>query len=160
MTQADFTAGTVTVNNGSPSGAVVTASSSVFTPQMAGRWFQVTDGSDGKFYRIASYSNGTTLNLENYYEGIAGGGRSYRIGEVMKLPPGYHDAPVAWALRKYYMKEGEKASAAEQKAYWKEQLRSAQETYGPSTSQLGVKTDAVQERRPTWLDLTKPVTYP
>lgn len=156
LTQADYTTGTITASNGS---VAVTHSDDGFTQQMVGRFLQVTDGTDGKWYRVASFVSTSQVNLENFYEGISGSGRSFRIGEVMKIPQGYHDAPVAFALHKYYLSKKDKASAAFHLNYYKDQLKSAKATYGKSTSQAGVKTRPTS-RRPSWIDLTPPVTYP
>jgi hypothetical protein len=88
LTQDDFTqastpAGTVTVNNGN---VAITHSAAAFTQQMVGRWLQITDGTDGKWYKVAAFVSASVLNLENYYEGLSGSGKSFRIGEVMKIP--------------------------------------------------------------------------
>lgn len=156
LTQADYTAGTVTVSNGA---VAVTHSASGFTPQMVGRWLQVTDGTDGKWYRIASYASTSQLSLENYYEGISGSGRSFRIGECMKIPEAYQDAPVYYAVDRFYLTQNDQDSATRFSQRFDLKLRSAKETYGKSTSKAGIKNNR-NERNPRWIDLTPPVTYP
>lgn len=156
LTQDDFTSGTVTVSNGA---VAITHSATGFTQNMVGRWLQVTDGTDGKWYKIASYVSSSVLNLENYYEGISGSGRTFRIGEVMKIPNGYQDAPVFFACERYYMTQNDQRTAPVFAARFDARVKSAKETYGRSTSRQGTKTKA-SSRKPSWIDLTKPVIYP
>lgn len=160
LTQADVTdttsAGTLTVSNAA---VAVTHSAAGFTPQMVGRWLQVTDGTDGKWYRIGAYVSTSVLNLENYYEGISGSGRTFRIGEVSKIPQSYQDAPVFFALNRWFMTQNDFRTAPQFATMFDQRVKSAKETYAHSTSRLGVKTRR-SGRRPKWIDLTKSVTYP
>lgn len=157
MAAADYTTGTVTVSNGS---TTLTHSATGFTPQMVGRYLQVTDGTDGRWYRISAYVSTSELTLENYYEGISGSGRAFRIGEVMKIPQGYHTAPVFYALSNYYLSQSDRKSADDYELKFDRKLKSAKKTYGRSTSQMGVKKRSGYDRKANWLDLTPPVTYP
>lgn len=156
LTQADYTTGTVTVANGS---VALTHSGTGFTPQMVGRWVQITDGTDGKWYRIASYTSTSVLSLENYYEGISGSGRTFRIGEVMKIPQAYQDASVYYAVDRFYMTQNDQKTAQIFKARFDDKLKSAKETYGRSTSRMGVKVGR-SGKRASWIDLTPNITYP
>lgn len=156
LTQDDFTTGLITASNGS---IVITHSATGFTPQMVGRYFQVTDGTDGKWYRIASYTSSSSMSLENVYEGISGSGRAFRIGEVTKIPEGYQDAPVYYAAERYYMGLNDQRTSPIFAQRFKDKLTSARETYGRSTSQMGIKSQP-NKRRARWIDLTPPVTYP
>jgi hypothetical protein len=156
LTQADVTTGSVTVSNGSIN---VTHSGTSFTPQMVGRYFQVTDSTDGRWYRIGAYVSSSSIQLENYYEGISGSGRSFRIGEIMKIPQGYQDAPVFFALDRYYLTQGDKNTAAVYSLRFDQKLKSAKSTYGKSTAKSGVKKG--NSGRPmSWIELTPPVSYP
>lgn len=156
LTQDDFITGTLTVTNGA---VAITHSASGFTQNMVGRWLQVTDGSDGKWYRITAFVSSSVMNLENYYEGIGGSGQSFRIGEVAKIPNAYQDAPVYYALDRYYQLQNDQRTAPLYQQRFDMKIKSAKETYAHSTSRLGVKTRR-SGRRPNWLDLTKPVIYP
>lgn len=156
LTQDDFTTGTITVSN---SAVAITHSGTSFTPQMVGRWLQVTDGTDGKWYKIGSYISTSVLNLENYYEGISGAGRTFRIGEVMKIPNAYQDAPVYYALDRFYLTQNDMRTAPIYQQRFDMKVKSAKEAYARSTSRMGVKTRR-SGRRPNWIDLTKPVIYP
>lgn len=156
LTQDDYTTGTLTVSNGA---VAVTHSATGFTPQMVGRYLQVTDGTDGKWYRIASYTSTSVISLENYYEGISGSGRSFKIGEVSKIPQGFQDAPVYYALERYYLLTNDPRTAPFYAQKFESKLKIARSTYAHSTSQMGVKTRRTG-RRARWIDLTPPVTYP
>lgn len=156
LTQDDYTTGNITVSNGA---VAITHSATGFTEQMVGRWLQVTDGTDGRWYRIASFTSSSQLNLENFYEGISGGGRSFRLGEVMNIPEAYQDAPVYYAVDRYYLTQNDQKSAAQFSARFDLKVRSAKETYGKSTAHAGVKS-RTRMHRARWIDLTPPVTYP
>jgi hypothetical protein len=156
LTQDDITTGTITVSNGTQS---ITHSGTSFTPSMVGRYLQVTDGTDGKWYKIGGYTSTSVLTLENYYEGVSGSGRGYRIGEVCKLPQGYQDAPVFYALERYYLMQQDPSTAAFFTQKFKDKVKDAKQTYARSTSRYGVTTRR-SGRKASWIDLTPPVTYP
>lgn len=156
LSQADFTTGTVTVSNGS---VTLTHSGTSFTTAMVGRYLQVTDGTDGRWYRIASYTSSSVLSLENYYEGTSGSAKTYRIGEVMKIPQAYQDAPVYYAVDRFYLTQNDQTSAQRFATRFDMKVKSAKETYGRSTSQMGVEKGR-SGRRAKWIDLTPFVTYP
>lgn len=99
MTQDDYTDGTVSVTGVQ----TVTGSGTVWTQGMVGRAFEVTDGSDANWYRIASVESNTSLTLENVTQGINGSGLSYRIGECAFLPDEYLETPVDYALSRFFL---------------------------------------------------------
>lgn len=156
LTQDDLTVGTITVSSGA---VAITHSGTSFTPQMVGRWLQITDGTDGRWYRIAAYVSPSVLNLENYYEGISGSGRTFRIGEVMKIPEAYQDAPVYYAVDRFYLTQNDQRTAAQFASRFDMKLKSARETYGRSTVHAATRT-RLSNRRARWIDLTPPITYP
>lgn len=152
----DFTSGTVTVTEGS---TTITHSATGFVPSMVGRMFQVTDGTDGNWYRVATYNSSSSLDLENVYQGASNPGKSFRIGQVMKIPQGYQDAPVYFALGRYYLGRNDQSSAAVYDNRFDAKLKSAKETYGRSTSRLGVKNSMPRKYRP-WMDAPPAINYP
>lgn len=156
LTQDDFTTGTLTVSNGA---VAITHSAAGFTQNMIGRWLQVTDGTDGKWYRITAFVSTSVMNLENFYEGISGSGRTFRIGEIMKIPNAYQDAPVYYAASRFYMTQNDQRTAPIFDQRFEMKVKSAKETYARSTSRMGIKSRN-NERQPKWIDLTPPVTYP
>ena len=131
LTEADYTTGTVTVTNGS---TTITGSGTTFTAGMAGRWLQITDGTDGNWYRIASYSSATSLTLDNYYQGISGSGRTFRIGQVMDLPEEYQEAPVDYAMYRHFVSKGDLKTGSEFKAMFENAREQATSKYAQKTS--------------------------
>lgn len=156
MTQDDFTTGTVTVSNGS---VTVSHSASSFTQGMVGRWLQITDGTDGKWYKITSFTSSSTIGLENFYEGISGSGRTFRIGEISKIPNAYQDAPVYYAIERYYLTQNDQRTAPVYGQRFDAKVKSARETYARSTSRMGSKSRN-STQRPDWRYLTPPIVYP
>lgn len=130
MTQADYTTGTVTVSNGS---TTVTGSGTTFTTGMIGQWLQTTDGTDENFYKVASYTSATQIDLENYYQGTSGGAKTYRLGQVMDLPEEFLESPVDYAMYRHYLRRGDVNKAADFKSLWQDGLDNARDTYGNTT---------------------------
>lgn len=107
---ADYTTGTVTVTNDD---ATVTGSGTTFTQAMVGRWFATDD--DGMWYRIASYTDGTNIELENVFQGTTAAGASYTIGESPEIPPELHEILPWGAARLWFI---EKRKNSKQAAFW------------------------------------------
>ena len=87
LTIGDVTTTTVTVTNND---ATVTHVGTSFVAGMVGRWFKVD--TDGFWYRIASFTSTSVIELESVYEGSSGAGLSYVIGQSPELPDELHIA--------------------------------------------------------------------
>lgn len=133
LTMDDYTAGSVSVTYGS---ATITGNSTIFTNLMASGAYvlQVTDGTDGIYYRITGYTNATTLTIENNYQGITNATATYRIGQVSKIPEEYQEAPVDYAMYRHYVEKGQLEQAQFHKSLWEGSLSDAEDVYGMSTS--------------------------
>jgi len=129
LTQADYTTGTLTVTNASQT---VTGASTTFTANMQGQWLQVTDGTDGNWYRISEVTSATVLVLENYYQGYSGSGKAYRIGQVVDVPEEYQEAPSDYACYRYYLRR-DPNKAAVFKTLFDNAVQEAREKYGETT---------------------------
>jgi len=81
LTTADVTTGTVKVTNNDET---ITHSGTSFTALMVGRWFRADQ--DGYWYRIASFTSTSSMELETKFEGSSGGSLAYVIGESPELP--------------------------------------------------------------------------
>lgn len=127
----DTTDSTVTVTQGNQT---ITSSGTPFTPGMVGRGFEVTDGTDTRWYRISEYTDSSNIKLENYYQGASGSGRTWRIGEVMDIPEEYLEGPSAFSLWRHWKRRGNKGKALEAYNEFKDTLDSAREWYGQQTS--------------------------
>lgn len=126
----DYTTGTVTVTNGS---TTLTHSAAGFTPNMVGRYFHTTDGSDESWYQIVGYTNSSTLTLENYYEGISGSGVTFLIGYVPDIPEEYHDQIIDYAVGRFYLRRDPK-KALEFMALFNTAIDECKELYSSPTS--------------------------
>lgn len=129
MTEADVT-GTATVTNGS---VTVTDSATSFTQSMIGRQLQITDGTDGRWYRISAFTSTSIISLENYFQGLSGS-KTYRIGQVADIPDELIEAPVDYAIFMHYLKRSDMRRAGEFKALFSEAIDQAREYYSTSTS--------------------------
>jgi len=86
MTADDYVTGTVTTVQND---ATVTGTDTTFTAAMVGRWFKATD--DGEWYRIASYTDATSIELESVFEGTAVTDSAFTIGESPEIPVQLHE---------------------------------------------------------------------
>jgi len=132
MQAADYTEGTVTVTNGS---AVITGAGTSFTAQMVGRYLKLDDpAGDGMGYRVAAFTDATTITLENVYAGSTASGQSYRIGEAPSIPEAYHDSLTDYALYRWYQRRKDRGNAADHKSIFAEALGACQATYASKSS--------------------------
>lgn len=130
LTQDDYTTGTLTVVNG---GQEVTGSGTTFTTKMVGQWLQVTDGSDGNWYRVSDFNSVTSLTLENYYQGTSGSAKSFRVGQTVDLPEEYAEAPSDYACYRHYMRRGDPIKANTFKTLFDAAVEGARDEYSNTT---------------------------
>ena len=130
LTQDDYTTGTVTVTNGSQT---VTGSGTTFTAKMVGQWIQVTDGTDGNWYRVSAFTSATVLSIENFYQGTSGGTKTFRIGQIPDLPEEYAEAPVDYACYRHFLKRGDAVKAGTFKTLFENAQEMAKEEYSTTT---------------------------
>lgn len=128
----DVTSGrTITVANGS---ITLVASGSLFTPSMVGRWFQVTDGTDGNWYQLGQYISATTMTLVNDYAGLSGAGKPFIIGQCPDIPEDYHMGLVYYAAYNYYMKRNDQTSGVTYKGLYEDLLQQYKNNYASKTT--------------------------
>lgn len=142
MSIDDITTGTANVTNGK---TTVTFSSPIVAPSMVGRWFQITDGTDGNWYQIVTYNSATSLELSQPYQGLTGGTATYIIGQVSQLPEDYHMALPYYAAFNFYLKRKDKGTAELHKNEFYLLLDAYKKTY--SAKQTGVIQNAIQDYR-------------
>lgn len=130
LTEDDFTTGTIAIAQGT---TALTHSATGFTPRMVGQWFQNTDGSDENWYQIAEYTSSSELQLGNNYQGLSVNLSSFRIGQVMDLPEECLEAPVDYAMYRFYLRRGNPQTAGDFKAIYQDALDLAKDTYGNTT---------------------------
>ena len=118
LTQDAITTGTVTVTNGD---ATITHSGTSFTAAMVGRYFKTTN--DGVWYRIASFTDTSNLELENVFEGTTNAAQVYTISEAFNLPEDMQDLPLYFTLQRYYDMRQDSQSSLKYKALFEAGLR-------------------------------------
>lgn len=138
MSHDDVTSGTMSVTNGS---ATITASSGIFDSSFVGRYFQITDGTGGNWFQIASYTNSTTVVLDNDYDGLTGSGKSYTIGDVPDIPEEYHMGLVYYAAWQFFLKRKDDGMSNYYQAMFNDFLNRYKEVYSSKTT--GVVTGSV-----------------
>lgn len=97
MSFTDIT-GTATFTNNS---TTVTDSGTSFTQSMIGYWISLSDGTDGNWYRVATFDSTSAVELENYFTGLTGS-HTYLLGQVPDIPEDYHLALVHYALANFF----------------------------------------------------------
>ena len=139
ITQDDYSTGTITATQGS---VTITGSSTTFTNLMVGRILQITDGSDGYNYKIATYSSATSITVEEPYIGISGSGKTFTIGESFIFPEEYHDAPVDFALSRYFEVRNNADRASYHLAKFKDAVADAKAKYSSSSASQVITEEA------------------
>jgi hypothetical protein len=132
LSQDDFSSGSVTATIGD---ATITHSAAGFTAAMVGRYFTNTDGTDGNWYRIQSFTDSSTLKLENVYQGaVSGSTSSFKIGQAVNIPEEYQEAPVDYAMHRYFLRRGDRNAAKDFKELFEAALEAAEQLYSQSSS--------------------------
>ncbi len=135
MVAEDYTTGSVTVTNGS---TTITHSATGFTEDMIGRYFYVTDGTDGYEYQIVDYVSTSVLTLENYYEGLSGSGRSFLIGVVPDIPEEYHDSILDYCIGRLYLRRSDTNKADGFLDRFEAAIDECKESYSSPTSDMTI----------------------
>lgn len=128
LTAVAYSTGTVAVTVNSNT---VTGSGTAWTPQMIGRYFNLTDTTtDGLFYRITGVASPTSLTIEQNYEGTNQGTATYQICEIFALPEEMHLIPEYFALWQYYGLKQNKDLTNQYMNLFREELLIAKNTWG------------------------------
>ena len=130
-----------TLTNGA---TTVTANAAAFTAAMVGRFFKIDD--DGVYYKIASYTSTTVIELAREYGGtsVTAGTSAYTIGECSLLPNEYQEAPLNYALYRYYLQKENDKLATIYKTLWEENLESIRVSSNNTTS--GIISEDIEIR--------------
>jgi len=155
LTNDDVTTGTVTVANND---ATVTHSGTSFVVGMVGRWFKAD--ADGYWYRIASFTDTSNIELESVFEGSSGSSLSYVIGESPELPEEAHILLSYGVTSDYYrgpLKDRDAANDWENK--YLAGINKVQKTYASRSNKRLVKRNIVKkaDKDVSWL-WTKTIT--
>lgn len=133
LSQDDVTTGFVTVQGGSTG---ITNTQNVWTADMVGRWFQVSDRYNEAWYQIANYSNTNSLTLANFYAGTGSMNLNYVIGDCPDIPPDYHLGLVYYAAYNFYLKRKDMASSELYNGLFNDLLHQYRENYASKQTGL------------------------
>jgi hypothetical protein len=123
-------AATLTFTQGSQT---ITSNNSIFTAAMIGRYLNIPDG-DGEWYRIVDAPSGTSLTLENYYQGTAGTTTLWTINQLFNLPEEMQILPVYYALWHYFAsKKDTSGKIGEYKTLFDEGLQAGKDRWATKT---------------------------
>lgn len=135
MVSDDYSTGTVTVTQGS---TTITHSGTGFTESMVGRYFYVTDGTDGNDYQIVDYTDSSNLVLENYYEGPSGGSKTFNIGVVPDIPDEYIPSIQDYCYGRYYIRRGNTKMGTEFLGMYLSAVDECKESYASPTTDTNI----------------------
>ena len=135
LSQAAYTTGSISVTQGD---ATVTGSGTTFIDAMIGRYLQITDATgDGLWYRIASITSTTVLELENYYAGSTQTGQNFKIAEAFSLPEEMQILPAYYSLWNYWSRRENEKETNKFFQLWQQGWDRAKDRYG--VNRLGTK---------------------
>jgi len=147
LTQDDYVTGTLAVTNGSQT---VTGTGTTFTSKMEGQWLQVTDGTDGNWYRVSEFNSTTVLTLENFYQGTSGSSKTFRIGQVVDIPEEHQEAPSDYACYRHFLKRGDPVKADTFKTLFDAAIASAKDQYGSTTDSQVITAETEYRTYNNW----------
>lgn len=130
----DMSVDDVTGTCGVTQGSTAVTSSSAFNSNMVGMWFTVTDGSDGNWYPVTSYTNSSAITLENYYQGQTNASVAFQIGSAPDIPEDYQLGLVYYAAYNFFLKRKDSEIATMYNAMFQELLNEYKETYAAKTT--------------------------
>lgn len=134
MSIDDLTSATVNVTQNSAT--VVAATGTPFNAKQVGMWISITDGSDGNWYQITSFTDSTHITLENYYQGPSVNGATCIVASVPDIPEDFHQALIDYACYRYFLKRKDKDTAASYKSLYDEALKDYKAIYAAKTTGL------------------------
>lgn len=112
----------------------VTAAQDSFVRSMENNgWLQVTDGSDGNWYKVAKVVNAREIRLETPYQGLTATTR-VKIGQCPQFPEEYHQAPVYYAAQQYFLMRKDLDSANMYKQLFDNMVQEYKTVYGMTTT--------------------------
>ena len=86
MDTVDYTTGDVILTNGD---ATVVGNGTTFTADFVGRWLK--GNIDGNWYKIATFTDVTHVELDATFQGTTGAGLAFTIGESPGIPVELHE---------------------------------------------------------------------
>jgi hypothetical protein len=142
LSQADYATGTITTaTNGDKT---IVGSGTTWIDDMTGRYIRIdSPGGDNQWYKIASITSNTELELSKNYQGssISSGSASYTIGEVSIIPEQHQRLPVYKAAEIYFLTEQPDPNRSDRfKRLFDEGMQKMTEEYERSTDPVCLDT--------------------
>lgn len=130
----------------------ITASQDSFVRSMENNgWLQVTDGSDGNWYKIAKVVNAREIRLETPYQGVTATTR-VKIGQCPQFPEEYHQAPVYYAAQQYFLMRKDLDSANMYKQLFDNMMQEYKTVYGISKTSGFIQGGSSMMGQPRFTD--------
>lgn len=149
LTKDDYTTGTVSITTATTT--VTGVSTTWTTASHDAMYLQVTDGSDGHWYEVASVASTTSITLSINYSGPTVSAVTYKLGQMFIFPGEYDDVPVDYALMRYYEAKNNPSRARYHHKKYDEAVNQAVQAYtSSSTSNIITDADYLSESNP-WL---------
>lgn len=156
MSVDDYVTGTISVTANS---AAVVGSGTTFTALMVGRGVKINDANgDGMWYTISAFTNGTSITLDQPYEGSTASGLSFAIGELPDIPEEFHESLTDYALFRFYTRRKDVSMAGTFKGLYEEALKSCKETYSSKTASQYYKKPHINNRTFSNINSTRQVS--
>lgn len=117
------------------SNVIEAVAGSTFLPKVVNNcWLQVTDGSDGNWYKIVKYIDSTHVWIDNNYQGPSNNEVEALVGQVAQFPEEYHDAPVHYACQLFFTLRKDLESASFHGQQFDKLFTEYRTTYGNKTT--------------------------
>lgn len=132
MSADEYATGTISaVTNGDET---VTGSGTTWTSAMVNRGILMPDG---YWYKIATFTSTTSVELDRPYEGttIAAGSSAYTISEVPLIPDGFQELLYLRPVAEYHMTKEHEEKTEYYKNRFKEVLNDLRRIHGSKTTQ-------------------------
>jgi len=115
---------------------VITAyTGTTFTQNMLNDcWFTVTDGSDGNWYKVVTFTDTTHLRIDNNYQGPTKSAADILIGQCPSFPEEYHEAPIYYACKNFYLMRKDLESSSMYSQMFDRLFNQYREVYGSKTT--------------------------
>jgi len=115
---------------------VITAyTGTTFTQNMLNDcWFTVTDGSDGNWYKVVTFTDTTHLRIDNNYQGPTKSAADILIGQCPSFPEEYHEAPIYYACKNFYLMRKDLESSSMYNQMFDRLFNQYREVYGSKTT--------------------------
>lgn len=140
-----YATGTVTFTNGD---ATILGNGTTFTAAMVGRYIYCSV--DGYWYKIASYTSATSIEIERNWVGTTTAGLTTNIRELFGLPEEMQILPIYFALAHYF---AIKKDTTQETKYWtlyNAGVAAGQRRWGTKTRSNISRTALKGSRFPMW----------